>query len=213
EKLIEEVRGRETFNFTLFKELADESRSLEARYREAKQGRQTSAAAGPRHPRRTLIAQCIAGAALLALVAGSIFTILSKATLARERAVELANVTADLYGYRQFYSSWREAPDRGYYYRHYYFKPDRDDAEYTSHYVIFDPNRPNYLYYFNPQTQTYWGRYALQQEGEPRYSLLPEGKRKPRLDQIPESAFPAPGPMPPVPGTEDVTMLPPPPDG
>ena len=139
---------------------------------------------GRRGTRSSLVAQALAAAAVVVLVAGSIYTVIGKATLARERGAELAAVTKDLYGYRQFYSSWKEAPDRGYYYRRYYFKRNQDDREYASHYVIFDPNRPNFLYYFNPKTQAFWGRYPLKREGAPRYSVLPKDKRKPRLDAL-----------------------------
>jgi hypothetical protein len=67
---------------------------------------------------------------------------------------------------------------------------------------VYYPRRPRYVYYYN----LYKGRYDLEAGG---YSQLAPQDRKPQLCQIPESAFPPPGPMPPAePDGEE--MLPPP---
>lgn len=44
------------------------------------------------------------------------------------------------------------------------------------------------------------------------YSLLPESARRASLDQIPETAFPAPAQVPPMPESQDNTLLDLPPD-
>ena len=101
---------------------------------------------------------------------------------------------------RQRYSSWSYYPSRTYYYRHYYYKPTVTYPTYKHHYCIYYPTRPSYVYYYNPGTQVYWGRYDLKEGG---YSLLKEEDRKGDLDQIPESAFPKPGEMPMIPESND----------
>jgi hypothetical protein len=76
--------------------------------------------------------------------------------------------------------------------------------------VIYHPQRPKYYYYYNPVKRAYWGRCPVEQNGEAQYSLLAEKDRKGKLEEIAETAFPEPGPMPKVPDTEDLTLdLPP----
>jgi hypothetical protein len=96
----------------------------------------------------------------------------------------------------------------GYYYRRYhYYSPAH--GEYRYHVAVYYPGRPRYVYYYNPYKRRYWGRYDLVAGG---YALLAEQDRKPTLAEIPESAFPPPGPMPPAePGGDP--MLPPPEGG
>jgi hypothetical protein len=104
------------------------------------------------------------------------------------------------YRYRQYYSSWNYYSTSSYHYCRYYYYPTTYATTYSYHYVIYYPSQPRYYYYYNPYTQTYWGRYDLKEKG---YSLLAEKDRKEKLADIPESAFPKPGAMPEVPGTED----------
>lgn len=106
------------------------------------------------------------------------------------------------YAARQYYSSWRKHPERTYYYRSYYYKPTASYAGYKHHYVIYQPSRPRYCYYYNPYKKVYWGRCASGGDGKPEYSLLAEEDRKANLDEIPEKAFPKPGPLPPVPDSD-----------
>jgi hypothetical protein len=127
----------------------------------------------------------------------------------RLRSVEAVGQAA---AYRQYYSNWVSAPERGYSYCVYYFKPNAADTEYQQHYCIAHPRRPNYVYYYNPATKAFWGRYLVSSGDRPHYSELAEKDRKGSLDQIPESAFPEPGAMPPIPrSTDGALMLPPPP--
>lgn len=112
--------------------------------------------------------------------------------------------TADA-GYRQRYSSWSYSPARRYYYTTYYYQPHSNYDGYLYHYCIYYPSQPRYVYYYNPHSGTYWGRYDMDEEG---YSMLAEKDRKGTLVEIPDSAFPKPGKMPAVPESKDnVSMV------
>jgi len=106
--------------------------------------------------------------------------------------------------YRQSYGSWSYNPGTRYYYSSYYYKPVVTYPTYKHHYVIYYPRRPRYVYYYNPVVRRYWGRYDMQEKG---YSLLAKKDRKEKLDDIPESAFPKPGKMPPIPESEDKVLM------
>src|SRR5262245_5824175 len=97
------------------------------------------------------------------------------------------------YYYRQYYSSWSYYRTSNYHYCRYYYYPTARATTYSYHYVISYPSQPRYYYYYNPTSGNYWGRYDTQEKG---YSLLAEKDRKAKLSDIPESAFPKPGPMP-----------------
>ena len=105
--------------------------------------------------------------------------------------------------YRQYYSSWSYRPARRYYYSTYYYRPTPTYPSYSYHYTIHYPSRPRYVYYYNPHTRHYWGRFDREGTEGAQYSLLAEKDRKENLEDIPESAFPAPGAMPVIPGSED----------
>lgn len=90
------------------------------------------------------------------------------------------------------YGGWNYYGSRGYYYSTYTYRPQR------YHYCVHYPSRPRYVYYYNPQRQTYWGRYDLQGKPGAEYSLLADKDRKKKLSDIPESAFPEPGALPDV---------------
>ena len=111
--------------------------------------------------------------------------------------------TADA-GYRQYYSSWSYHPTHSYHYRTYYYRPAPRVTTYSTHYVVYRPSTPRYVYYYNPVRRVYWGRYDTEQNG---YSLLAEKDRKEHLKDIPESAFPEPGEMPTLDDTEDGLKL------
>lgn len=106
-------------------------------------------------------------------------------------------------GQRQYYSSWSYRPARTYHYSTYYYKPTPSYPSYNYHYCISYPSRPRYVYYYNPHSSRYWGRFDMQGKPGQQYSLLAEKDRKENLDDIPESAFPAPGPMPSIPEAAD----------
>jgi hypothetical protein len=109
---------------------------------------------------------------------------------------------------RHYYSSWTYYPQRTYYYVYYYYKPYETATEYNYHYCIYYPATPRYVYYYNPYSKYYWGRYDTKEKG---YSLLEEKDRKTNLKDIPESAFPKPSNMPAIPESKDgEKMLPPP---
>jgi len=106
------------------------------------------------------------------------------------------------YAARQYYSGWRKYPERPYYYRVYYYKPSVSYAGYKHHYVIYDPQRPRFVYYYNPYKKVYWGRCPTNCEGRPEYSMLKEEDRKATLEEIPEKAFPKPAALPPIPESD-----------
>lgn len=109
------------------------------------------------------------------------------------------------FGYRQYYSSWSYRPSHNYYYTRYYYKPTPTYTTYSYHYCVYRPAQPRYVYYYNPHQRQYWGRFDC--EGQPgnQYSLLKPEDRKEKLEDIPESAFPAPGAMPAIPEATDGT--------
>jgi hypothetical protein len=115
-------------------------------------------------------------------------------------------------GLRQYYdTSYSYSPAYSYYYVRYYYKPFISYPTYNYHYAIYYPSYPQYIYYYNPVSQLYWGRYEIGSKGEKRYSILAEKDRKKNLKDIPESAFPAAAAMPAIPGSDDkVAILPPP---
>ncbi len=110
-------------------------------------------------------------------------------------------------GYRQYYSSWSYYPSNSYYYSTYYYKPQPSYNSYNYHYCIYYPTQPRYVYYYNPYTSQYWGRYDLEGKDGNNYSLLKEEDRKKELKDIPEKAFPAPGKMPIVPESSDGVQI------
>src|SRR5262249_30566615 len=72
--------------------------------------------------------------------------------------------------------------------------------DYACHRCIYYPAQPKYVYYYNPVSKKYWGRFDVDAAG---YSLLEEKDRAALLADVPESAFPKPGPMPAIPGSKD----------
>ena len=118
---------------------------------------------------------------------------------------------ADQYAPRQFYGDWH-SHHRGFSYRPYYYKPYPQFVGYKHHYTIHFQARPQHHYFYNPYKKLYWGRCPVATEGKPNYSLLPEKVRSGDINKIPESAFPEPGPMPPIPESTDGAMLDLPPD-
>lgn len=106
-------------------------------------------------------------------------------------------------GYRQYYTTWSYQPSASYYYTTYYYKPQVSYSGYQYHYCIYYPSQPRYVYYYNPYSQQYWGRYDLEGKEGQVYSLLADKDRKKELKDIPESAFPKPAKMPAVPESSD----------
>jgi hypothetical protein len=103
-----------------------------------------------------------------------------------------------------YYTSWNYYPSHSYHYTSYYYTPTR------YHYCIYYPSYPRYVYYYNPYSRSYWGRYDLEGKEGAQYSELAEADRKGKLADIPESAFPKAGPMPKNPdGTEGNIPVPP----
>ena len=105
-------------------------------------------------------------------------------------AVLDSKAEAQVYGGRQYYSFWHTAPAGDYYYREYYFKPAPSYTTYVVHQVHYYPQYPHYCYYYNPQSQTYWGRVPVERDGKAMYSLLDEKDRKSKLEDIPEMRLP-----------------------
>jgi hypothetical protein len=113
---------------------------------------------------------------------------------------------AGYYGY-QYYGGWNYC-SQGYYYCNYYYKPYYNYSGYCYNYCIYYSYQPQYCYYYSPYSGQYWGRYDLKNKG---YSMLAQKDRASQLKDIPEAAFPKPGPMPEVPQSSDhVAMAEPP---
>jgi len=120
---------------------------------------------------------------------------------------------ATAYGQRQYYdTTWAYSQNNSYYYTSYYFQPAIAQTTYSYHYCIYYPSQPQYIYYYNPSSQVYWGRYEIGSKGDKRYSMLAEKDRKKDLKDIPESAFPKPAKMPTIPGAKDDVSIEPPPE-
>lgn len=106
---------------------------------------------------------------------------------------------------RAYYTPWTHHAQRGYFYRHFYFKPEANQPAYRHHYAIHFPQQPLYVYFYDPQEGVYWGRYDFKYQG---FSLLEPEARKPLVSQIPAEAFPLPGELPPLPGAQDGFKVP-----
>lgn len=109
---------------------------------------------------------------------------------------------ANNYSPRQYYGSWSYHPTKHYHYRPYYYKPTPTYTGYKHHYVIYQPAQPRYYYYYNPYRKTYWGRCPVDHGGKEAYSHLAPEHQKGDLKDIPETAFPAPGALPPIPESD-----------
>jgi hypothetical protein len=126
--------------------------------------------------------------------------------------IAISTAAADYYTPRQYYGSWYRHSSYDYYYRYYYYKPYPSYVGYRHQYVIYYPSYPQYCYFYNPYQKVYWGRCPVNFEGKEAYSILAEGDRKGRLEDIPETAFAKPGPMPKVPEATDKVKMELPPD-
>jgi len=116
-------------------------------------------------------------------------------------------------GPRQYYdTNWSYNTTNNYYYVNYYYRPLVTQPTYDYHYCIYHESQPRYIYYYNPTTQAYWGRYEIGSKGDARYSILAAKDRKKDLKDIPETAFPKPAKMPSVPGAKDSVAIEPPPE-
>jgi len=114
---------------------------------------------------------------------------------------------------RQYYEPGWTCNESGDCYRRYYYKTNPRNTSYCYHYVVYSPPHPDYVYYYNPVSRQYWGRYELDKYGKGKgYALLAGKDRKALLSDIPEEAFPKPGEMPPIPGALDQMKMLPPPD-
>ena len=113
---------------------------------------------------------------------------------------------------RQYYSGWNRHPTANYHFRRYYYKPTPQFSGFKHHFVVFHPARPRHVYFYNPYKRQYWGRCELNLNGRAEYSMLQPEHRKGTLQEIPESAFPPPSPVPPIPESVDNVPLDLPPD-
>ncbi len=113
---------------------------------------------------------------------------------------------------RQYYSEWQKNTKDNYFYRELYYKPTTDYDGFKHHMVVFFPAKPQHLYFYNPYKKVYWGRCPSEQSGPGTYSLLREADRRGLVSEIPETAFPRPGALPPLPDATDGVKLDLPPD-
>jgi len=131
-------------------------------------------------------------------------------------AVATCGPTAQAFGryyYRQYYTSWAYHPAGGYHYRCYCYQPTVNYVGYRYHYVIYQPSQPQYLYYYNPYTQVFWGRSSIDPEKNPGYSMLPVSQRRGRIEDIPEAAFGELTKVPSIPESSDNSPMELPPAG
>jgi hypothetical protein len=114
---------------------------------------------------------------------------------------------------RQYYdTTWSYNQNYSYYYTTYYYQTTVTQTTYDYHYCIYYPERPTYIYYYNPTTNVYWGRYKVGSKGDERYSMLEEKDRKKDLKDIPDDKFPNAAKMPVIPGAKDDVAMDTPPD-
>ena len=114
-------------------------------------------------------------------------------------AITIGSFLSPSTGEAGHYTRWHQ---RGNYcYSYYYYTPVR------YHHVVYYPSRPRYYYYYNPYRKVYWGRFDSEGTPGQQYSLLAPEDRRANLDDIPESAFPPPGPMPAEPEANDGANL------
>ena len=132
------------------------------------------------------------------LLQASLFMLTTLASLLTLPSVSQAQKPA------RYYSAKMQG--QGYTYRQYVYYSAANGG-YRYHVAVYHPNRPRYVYYYNPYKGRYWGRYDLKTGG---YSTLAEKDRKATLAEIPESAFPPGGPLPPPEPGSNMAMLPPP---
>jgi hypothetical protein len=118
---------------------------------------------------------------------------------------------ADHSASRQSFGDWH-SHSQGFSYRPYYYKPDPEFVGFKHHYVIHYQAQPQYNYFYNPYNKQFWGRCPVATEGKPSYSLLAAKDRSGDINKIPESAFPKPGAMPPIPESNDGATMDLPPD-
>jgi hypothetical protein len=101
---------------------------------------------------------------------------------------------------RQYYEDkWNYQEDRKYWYKAYYYKPDKDDKEYKRLYLVYKPQRTTaWVYWLNPDTQRFGGRTATTEhptlgekvkKGQYQWSVLPKEKRCDSLDAISDDDF------------------------
>jgi hypothetical protein len=103
------------------------------------------------------------------------------------------------------YSSYSYSPSKGYGYRTYSYV-SKVHKKVHHHIAVYHKHHPRKVYMYNVQTKKYWGRFDLDTR---QYSLLAEKDKKGTIAEIPESAFPPGGEMPPEELGGD-QMLPPP---
>lgn len=104
---------------------------------------------------------------------------------------------------RQYYSKHWERSG-GYYHRTYYYQPTVNVQTYQYHRVIYYPTRPKHLYYYNPYSKKYWGRFDMEKNG---YSKLAPEDQNEKLTEIKDEKFPAPTDMPNIPDSTDTVRI------
>jgi len=121
---------------------------------------------------------------------------------------------ANTYSSRQYYGGWNKHNTKNYYYRTYYYKPNKDYYGYKHHYVIAPQKKAysGHYYYYNPYKKAFWGRVPCSCEGKPAYEILKEEDRKDDVEKIPEKAFNKMDKMPPIPDSKDDVPMDLPPD-
>lgn len=99
---------------------------------------------------------------------------------------------------QQFYSQWFKDPSVGYWYRYYYFKPNQQDQQFSRQLVVWHPQHPNQLLFYNMKVGKFWGGLLLDAADESeQYVTLPNEARRSGLEEtFSQIANYRPGPLP-----------------
>src|SRR5262249_46291804 len=96
----------------------------------------------------------------------------------------------------QTYSKWTPSPSKAYYYRVLTVQTPAPNDLTFEFVLVHYPDRPKFLYYYDPVEKKYVGRYRPGARQEDCFHLVSPNYRKSNLADIPESSFRSIGGMP-----------------
>ncbi len=105
------------------------------------------------------------------------------------------------------YSNWTYDQSHGYYYCVCSYKPSAY-SDYSKYVCIYNASYGNSVYYYNPTSKTYWGRYDAAAKG---FSTLAAGDQKAVIADLPQDKFSAPAAQQVIPGSQANEQMPAPP--
>jgi hypothetical protein len=107
-----------------------------------------------------------------------------------------------------YYSNWSYDQAHSYYFCTCYFKSCAT-ADYSKYYCVYSPSCGNYVYFYNPVSKLYWGRFDEQAKG---FAVLPAADQKTVISDLPQDKFGAPAAQVAIPGSQVAENMPSPPD-